>query len=243
MKKKSLISMVVALSLTATIMVGATLAYLTAQTDAVTNTFTIGNVSIELEEPSWNPDDAKDLAPGASVDKDPTVTNTGANDAYVAMTVDGMTEMAAIGFSATVNEGWVKISEDGTPVEDWNGALEDGIYAYNTVVAKGAKTAPLFNEVVYGGMSSTTVYTVTGVAVDPANEAAGVYYIIKDANGEQVGTEQFDSESAAKSYIDSNLIDSEVTSFDLVVKAYAIQTKGLEDVAAYTWANEIDFTK
>lgn len=243
MKKKSLISMIAALSLTATIMVGATLAYLTAQTDEVKNTFTIGNVNIDLDEPNWKPDDAKNLEPGAEVAKDPTVTNTGANDAYIAMTVDGMNGMAAIGFSAEVNDGWVKVNEDGTVDSDWTGALEDGIYAYNAVVKKGEATAPLFNSVVYGGMSATTTYTVAGVPVDPDDESAGVYYIIKDAEGAQVVDTKFDSEEAAKNYIDSNLVDTTVTTFDLIVKAYAIQTTGFESAAEFAWVDEIDFSK
>lgn len=249
MKKKSLISMIAALSLTACVMVGATLAYLTAQTEEVTNTFTIGNVNIKLEEPNWKPENAENLEPGAEVAKDPTVTNTGKNDAYIAVTVDGMEEMALAGFSAVVNNGvegkgnWVKVDEAGNVDMDWDGAIVDGIYAYDSVVAKEDATAALFQKVAFNGLSSTNVYTVEGVAVDPQDQAAGVYYIVRDADGKQVAEEQFATETAARNYIDSNLMNMDVTSFDLVVKAYAIQTKGFEDAAAYAWVNEIDFTK
>ena len=47
MKKKSLVMMLVSLGLVGTIMVGATLAFFTDQTEAVTNTFSVGaNVDI-----------------------------------------------------------------------------------------------------------------------------------------------------------------------------------------------------
>ena len=51
MKKKSLVMMVISLALVGTIMVGATLAYYTDKTEAVTNTFSVGaNVDINLYE-------------------------------------------------------------------------------------------------------------------------------------------------------------------------------------------------
>lgn len=246
MKKKNLISMIVALSLTACVMVGATLAYMTSQTEEVKNTFTIGNVDIKLEEPSWDPEDAENLEPGAVVEKDPTVTNTGINDAYVAVTVKGMADMKAAGFSADVNQGWVKVDEAGNVDADWNGVLEDGIYAYDKILTKdgaASVTVPLFDEVAFGGLSAANVYTIEGVAVDSQDQSKGMYYIIKNDKGIQVVADQFATETAAKNYIDSNLTDTTITSFDLIVKAYAIQTKGFEDAAAYAWVNEIDFTK
>ena len=65
MKKKFML-MVSALVLVAAMAVGGTLAYLTAQTQAVTNTFTIGNINITL---------AEDIA------KDPVVTVKGGSEA------------------------------------------------------------------------------------------------------------------------------------------------------------------
>lgn len=73
--------------------VGGTMAYLTDHKETV-NTFTVGKVSIEGEEPGWNPDGdenpggiAEEVQPTQSWKKDPRIRNTGKNDAYVYMEV------------------------------------------------------------------------------------------------------------------------------------------------------------
>lgn len=241
MKKKSLISMIAALSLTATIMVGATLAYLTAQTEEVVNTFTIGNVDITLTEPEWNPEDAQNLQPGAEVAKDPTVTNVGANDAFIAVTVDGMTEMTAAGFSAEVNAGWTKMNADGTVDDTWDGkTLVDGIYAYDTVVATGAATDSVFDKVVFGkditGEAPSEKYVINAVPNDPKDESKGVHYVIEGIEGKTFATEE-----EAKLYINTQMT-TETGSFDLIIKAFAIQAEGF-NAANYDWVKEIDFSK
>lgn len=89
MKKKSLALIVVASLMIASIATALTLAYFTDAKTA-TNTFTVGNVEIDLEEPNWQQpgvDDKVKINPGVPVDKDPFVTNTGANDAYVRVKV------------------------------------------------------------------------------------------------------------------------------------------------------------
>ena len=82
------------------ISIGATVAYLTS-TDTVTNTFTVGNVTIKLDEAKVNPDGTPDtsttervktnsynLLPGHTYNKDPMVTVLkGSESCYVKMTV------------------------------------------------------------------------------------------------------------------------------------------------------------
>lgn len=93
---------VLALTLCAIALVGAsvmgTMAYLT-DNDTVTNTFTVGNVDITLDEADVKPDGTKEsenrvkdneyhLLPGHTYIKDPTVTVVeGSEDAYVRMLV------------------------------------------------------------------------------------------------------------------------------------------------------------
>lgn len=236
MKKKSLVSMLIALSLVAVIMIGATLAYLTDTTDDVVNTFTIGNVNIDLTEPSWNPEDAENLEPGAEVAKDPIVTNTGKNDGYVAITVTGMEDMAKAGFEATVNDGWVLVDANGAPVAGWDGKLVDGIYAYTVgALAPEAKSVSLFDKVIFtdnGTYSSN--YVINEVAVDENDESQGTYFVIEGVDGQTFATE-----AEARAYIAS--LQEELTfTFDLVLKAYAIQTTGFDIVTdgVYTWVAE-----
>ena len=97
MKKK--LMTVLALVLVIAMSVAGTYAYLTSQ-DTVTNTFTVGDVKIKLDEAKANPDgslaagdervDANSykLLPGHEYAKDPTVTVlSGSESSYVKMTV------------------------------------------------------------------------------------------------------------------------------------------------------------
>lgn len=81
MKKKTLIS-IIAVALVICVSIGGVLAYLTDKTDTITNTFTVGNVDIDLTE-TWNTDADKDgtndswsakIIPGTTYTKDPVVT-------------------------------------------------------------------------------------------------------------------------------------------------------------------------
>ena len=88
MKKKSILVAAIAVMLVAALVVGGTLAYFT-DTKGAKNTFTVGNVDIDLNEPSWNKDENHMLYPGASYEKDPTITvKEGSQDAYVFLKLD-----------------------------------------------------------------------------------------------------------------------------------------------------------
>lgn len=80
MKKK--LTTVLAIVLVVALSVAGTYAYLTDKTATIKNTFTVGNVNIDLTE-TWNTDTNNDgkadawkmqLIPGTSAKKDPTVT-------------------------------------------------------------------------------------------------------------------------------------------------------------------------
>lgn len=67
--------------------IGGTLAYLT-DTEGAVNTFTVGKVQVDLEEPNWDPYDPTDPTdqpdlPNEVKQKDPQIENTGNNDAWV----------------------------------------------------------------------------------------------------------------------------------------------------------------
>ena len=97
-KKKALLMTLCAVMLVVASVMG-TMAYLTSQ-DSVTNTFTVGNVQIKLDEAKANPDGALvqgadrvkensyKLLPGHTYNKDPMVTVLkGSESSYVKMTV------------------------------------------------------------------------------------------------------------------------------------------------------------
>lgn len=98
--KKKLLIMSVAMVLVCAFAVGMTIAYLTS-TDEVVNTFTVGNVRIELDEAKVDvygvpqgspaprvPENTYKLIPGHEYTKDPTVTVlSGSESSYIKMTV------------------------------------------------------------------------------------------------------------------------------------------------------------
>ena len=77
---KKYLTLVASFVLVAALAVGGTLAYLTAQSEVITNTFTVGNVNIALAETKT---DFK-MVPGCTIGKDPVVTvEAGSEDSWV----------------------------------------------------------------------------------------------------------------------------------------------------------------
>ena len=164
MKNKKRLS-TVALALAMVVLISTAVAYFT-DIDTVNNVFTIGEVEIGLEEPDWTPEEHTKITPNQTIEKDPTITNTGINDAFVFLTVEvpyknivtadastGVKKAAADTelFTYTLNNGWVEI---GTPVKDANKGTVTHLYAYGTgsactVLAPGAKATELFSTVTF----------------------------------------------------------------------------------------------
>lgn len=153
---------------------GGTMAYLT-DTEGATNTFTVGKVQIDFEEPNYpgnDSDTVKNLVPNAEVKKDPIVENTGENAAIVFMTVevpnDNVTVVAADGtkgtkgltdlfwfkkdgdtqgtFANNWNENWVELTDKETAATT-DTKTHKYVFAYKTAVAKDGKTEALFDKV------------------------------------------------------------------------------------------------
>lgn len=142
--KKKVLALCLVIALAATAIIGGTLAYFT-DNDKATNTFTVGNVSIELTEPNWEgsgSQDAPEVYPGEPLAKDPTVKNDGANPCFVRIKVEGLDCLGDAGdityrtdyVTGKLGDNWVK--------------HEDGYYYYNTVLEVGAKTDALFDQIV-----------------------------------------------------------------------------------------------
>ena len=89
MKKKTILVAAIAVMLVAALVVGGTLAYFTDKSDAKVNTFTVGNVKIDLTETAWHDNDDHTLVPGKFYDKNPTITvKDNSQDAYVFLKLD-----------------------------------------------------------------------------------------------------------------------------------------------------------
>lgn len=155
MRKKTVFLAAIAVMLAAIAAVGASLAYFTDQKTAQ-NTFTIGNVKIELTEPGWT--DGAKLLPGVPAAKDPTVTNTGLAPCLVRVNVqwpqDAALSYRTDGETGALGDNWL----DG----------EDGYFYYAQPLAAGAATDTLFDEIVLSADTENgdgvTEYAVTVTA-------------------------------------------------------------------------------
>jgi predicted ribosomally synthesized peptide with SipW-like signal peptide len=102
---KKIITLVLSLTMAVAIGVGGTLAWLTAETNAVKNTFTVGNIDIKLDEV------AKDfkMVPGAKIEKDPKVTvEPGSEDCWLFVKVEKSTNLDAF-MKYSPAEGWTAL--------------------------------------------------------------------------------------------------------------------------------------
>lgn len=125
MKTKNLVLTVLSFVLGAVLAIGGTLAYLTDR-ESKANVFTVGDVEIELKEDF---DQGATLTPGVNIEKKPTITNTGKNDAWVWL------EFAI----PSALDNWATDTQQGSNenVIHWNqlGATTEG-YVTDTRVAK-----------------------------------------------------------------------------------------------------------
>ncbi len=146
-----------------------TLAYLKAQTDTVTNTFTVGQVGITLNEAAVDANgkaiagagrvtaNEYKLIPGYTYDKDPMITvDANSEKCWVfAKLEDGLGDASTI----EINDGWTQITTT-------DGSL---VYAYNTELAANG-SATLFNTFTFAGTADPDTYKnaeikITGYAV------------------------------------------------------------------------------
>lgn len=111
MKKKSL-ALVLALALMVVGAVGGTLAWLTAKSDVVTNTFTTSNITVKLEETEGEDvDGGKEfkMIPGCTIKKDPKATVvTGSEKCYLFVKLDKSTNFGDF-LTYTMAKGWQEL--------------------------------------------------------------------------------------------------------------------------------------
>jgi predicted ribosomally synthesized peptide with SipW-like signal peptide len=135
------------------------------------NVFTIGESikdKITLTEPNWKPDDAKNLEPNQTIDKDPTVTNTSDHDVYGFITVT-IPEVQTSN-SKTYTDLFVPAYESGWTLidttEDTSEYTKTYVYAYGSA---SALTALAKND------SATLFKTVTIEDFTDSAEADNIY--------------------------------------------------------------------
>lgn len=137
MKKKTL-ALVLALTLLVAGVVGGTLAWLTARTAEVKNTFTVGDINIALTETTR---DYK-MVPGNKLDKNPTVTVKANSEACWLFVKVTESENLKDFITYAIAEGWTE--------------LQDGVYYREVPASNADQTFP-----VLAGNAVTVKDTVT----------------------------------------------------------------------------------
>ena len=162
--KKQLLRTIIACGLVVSVAAGSTVAYLT-DTETATNTFTVGNIQIDLEEPGYpgnDSDEVKNIIPNQEITKDPQVENTGDNAAIVYLKVDvpqeTFTELGIDGVKGEtklqdlfklngLSENWELIKTEASTDADTAKTKTTYVYAYRKTLDKGTKTDKLFERV------------------------------------------------------------------------------------------------
>lgn len=159
--KKQLLRTIIACGLVISVAAGSTVAYL-SDAETATNTFTVGNVQIDLEEPGYpgnDSDEVKNIIPNQEIVKDPQIENTGNNDALAFLRVEVPQEMFTDEDDGTgeqkkqdlfrlkgVSDQWELLRTETVTGED--GKVKTSyVYGYKKTLGKGATTDKLFQKV------------------------------------------------------------------------------------------------
>lgn len=178
---KKVIVLLVAVMMVIGCSIGGTVAWLATKTEAVVNTFTVGNINIKLEEHVLDPETGKidtladppyttsgnqniKMMPGRTIQKDPTVTVLkNSEKCYVRMyMIISWSDKADGEFSGDDAEGWLNINKSSwiAPEEPYidrtTGVAKVNIYEfrYKTAVNTSTDDQPLealFTEITIPG--------------------------------------------------------------------------------------------
>ncbi|MGL4282075.1 MAG: hypothetical protein ACRCSI_00015 [Eubacterium aggregans] len=205
MNVKKMAKGITVIALLAIIAVGATLAYLSTTTDKLENKFTsTSNIKGKLTETNWDKNAAEKYTPGQVLEKNPVVDLTASNEpAYVAMALDfkGLnTTMSQTEFAqyCTINDlnttDWELIAKSANGSE---------LYAYKSIVAAGASTNAIFQNITVNAGLKT--YTATQLVTTKT-------YTYEDLNSNG----KFDADTETKTEVDSSSISTNIAKTDYI---------------------------
>ena len=171
MKKKTLLIAVAAIVLAVVTAASVTVAWLNAESDTVTNTFTYGNIAISLDETSEYAQATQitggmkfdKVIPGDTISKEPVITvETGSELCYVYVLVTNNLVLDNLANAVTYD-----IITDATQPEYWTVVKTIGnsvLYRYSATIdaSTAAKTVTVFENVSFAG--ALTVADVNALA-------------------------------------------------------------------------------
>lgn len=158
--KKGL-TLVLAIALLAVGVVGATLAWLTSESDTVTNTFTTSNIKVELKETTG---ETYKMVPGYDIDKDPKATVvTGSEECWLFVKVVKSDNFDSY-LTYDIADGWTLVDGEtdvyARKVESANIGTAYSVLKGDKVTVKGTVTS----EMMTAAANKQPTLTVTAYA-------------------------------------------------------------------------------
>mgnify|MGYP004642531887 CR=1 FL=1 len=166
MKKKGL-ALVLALALMVVSAVAGTLAWLTANSQTVVNTFTTSNITVKLEETTG---ENYQMIPGYTITKDPKATVlTGSEDCFLFVKLDKSDNFDTF-LTYTMADGWTELTGDGITGKVYYRTVEGNqigetysVLANDQVTVNGTVTKEQMNDMDAGKIAKPTL-TITAYA-------------------------------------------------------------------------------
>ncbi len=190
MKKKAIIA-VSAIALVLVLAIGGTVAWLTSETDPVTNTFTYGDINISLWEHTLNSDGLTlsntvtyesqsgfKIIPGNDIAKDPTVTvKSGSEPCYLFVKVEEANwpiqrtdDNSTRKIDYAVAEGWTALKDNAgvyyREVAAVNSDTSYGVLADNKIIVSSELTKDEVTELKNAANAPTLTFTAYAVQRD-----------------------------------------------------------------------------
>ncbi len=195
MKKntRKLLTMACCALLLVCLTVGATYAYLTSE-DSITNTFTVGNVAITLDEAAVNTDgtyvtdvtnrvetNEYHLLPGHSYIKDPTIhVDENSEDCWLYVKIEN--SLVDIEGGTTILDQMKANGWGAHTAEDF-GTIEPNVYAYKEIVSAGAEIPVFGTFTVAGDVTNGKLNEYEGKTIVVTAYAIQADGFENDANG------------------------------------------------------------
>lgn len=160
--------------------IGGTVAWLTATTDSVVNTFTYGDINITLAETTGT---NYKIIPGVDISKDPKVTvNGGSEDCWLFVKVEEAGTFVEGKVTYSIADGWTK--GDGTNIpenvyyREVTAAAADTIFDViqgNKIIVSSDLTKAEINNLAEANKTPTLTFTAYAVQKDGIDTAAAAW--------------------------------------------------------------------
>ena len=168
------LALLLALVLVLGVAAGGTIAWLVAQSDTVTNTFTYGDINIALTETTGS---SYKIVPGVDIKKDPKVTvKAGSEACWLFVKVDEAGDFVSGKVTYAIADGWTALEgKDGVYYREVSAATDDTDFAVlkdNKITVSGDLTKAEVNSV---ETTPTLTFTAYAVQKDGMTDAAAAW--------------------------------------------------------------------